>query len=206
MPTATNSRRTAGRGDQGFALMESIVSISLVSIVMAGLVGLFTVTLRIVPAQVAEQNAIRVAASVLNTARALDAENAVRGRDQAAVANQYAAAPDTVKALLGAVGDQAADPSAPAGTATTQCPTLTSHSCAHLPTISTVDTLGTTTFTVNTYTQWCTFDPVASPTVCTAGGIGLPLLNVLVDVSWPGSMCDGGVCRHVATTLIGGGR
>lgn len=199
-------RRTTG----GFTLVGAIVSTAMVAVVFAGLAGVFTYALRMMPAQAAAQNAARIATSELAVARSAGPSGIMHGRDSTTVATQYANASPAAAALLGPQAAQVTDPSAPAGTGATKCQAGEHLGCAFIPAVPATTETGDVTYTVTTFALHCaTPASFSAATTCTPGaspGGQIPFVRLVVDVAWPGISCGAGpdgICHYVATALVG---
>src|SRR4029079_17952610 len=78
--------------DAGFTLVETLLSVSVIAIVMAGLTALFTNTLSVGNRQDLKQTAIHLASDGLDRARALRGSIVFQGRDDKSSKAQWAKA------------------------------------------------------------------------------------------------------------------
>ncbi|MEU8240384.1 Ig domain-containing protein [Actinoplanes missouriensis] len=196
------------RADDGFTMIETIISIAVISIVMLSLTQYFTQTMRINNYQGDRLAAIEVANSAMERVRGLKVAAIVSGRDQASVAYQWDSARgliDPVAGLLdqstmvydtGAtaqadVAAQAAYADKPAGAA--------------LPTTWTVVTVDGLPYQQHFYVGACERLPGVSGDCVKSAGTGrtIPFYRVIVAVTWKGNTCTGGSCSYVTSTLIG---
>ena len=105
-----------GRRDEGgFILLESIVAVSLITVILA---ALGTFTLRSITSTNdlrARQSASQIATSTIAALGSIPATDLLTGRDATSVANQFAAAPAAVQPALATMTHNASDPSAANG-------------------------------------------------------------------------------------------
>ncbi len=78
--------------DDGFVLLETLVSISLIAVVMAAFTTFFVNSVAFTSQQRATQIAIQIANSTVEAIRALPASDLVNGHDPTSVKAQFAAA------------------------------------------------------------------------------------------------------------------
>ncbi|HTZ43032.1 MAG TPA: Ig domain-containing protein, partial [Jatrophihabitans sp.] len=183
-------RRTEAASDDGFILLESIISISLIVIVMAGLTNFF-VTITSVTSQFrARQSAVMYADNTVDRIRAMQPTDTTIGRSATAVASEFAAAPAQVATLLTQVS-QVSDNSG----ATAKLPMTSSQ------------TINGTVYTATNYIGSCSLPLLAANgTACTISYAGtIPVaafLRVVVAVSWPSPHCGHNTCVYVTDTLL----
>lgn len=199
--------RTARRG---FALIEAIVSAVLIAGILAALTAMFSLVLRTSGSQPTQQNANRLAASTLDVARSVGYDRVLLGRGQTSVTEQFQDAAALTKThLSGGVASLAYDTDAPPGAGANQCQNGEVAGCALLPTRGVTTIVDGTTFTVGTYTQWCTVPAgISTGTACTPGeptGSGIALIRVVADVTWHDGTCGPGGCHRTLSALIGPG-
>src|SRR5579875_409394 len=85
------------RQDDGFVLLESIISISLITVIMAALAMLFVTVIQVNNLQRGRQVAVQVADNAVGYLRSLQPSDLVPGRTSAAVSAQWSAAPPAVQ-------------------------------------------------------------------------------------------------------------
>lgn len=193
------------RGEDGFILLESIVALSLVTVLMGALTS-FTITAVTATTELrARQGAVQVATSTMAMIESLPATDLVTGRDTASVTTQVA--PATLTAQYGAAGalkvqsllngmTPATDLSAAAGAGAS----------AALPTSandSTRTTLNGVTYTTAIYLGKCSLLS-ATLTDCVTNGTGTAQQRVVLAVSWSNKACRSQACLYTTTTLING--
>jgi type II secretory pathway pseudopilin PulG len=186
--------RRARANEDGFILLESIVAISLITVVLAAL-GTFTLNTLAETSQLrARQGAAQLATSTMAALGALPPTDLVSGRDHTSVQNQLRVAntPLSVQAYL-SLTSQAEDIYALAGDGDN----------ATIPTKGVPQQLNNVNYTVNTYLEDCFI--LAPSTSCVAAPVGVAELRAVVAVTWKGRGCaskavDG--CSFVTTTLI----
>lgn len=192
-------RRLAVTGEDGFILMESIIAISLITIIMGALTVFFTSTIQTSNHLRFDQSAAQLADSAVEQVRAIDATSITSGRDSASVTTQNSAAPALVRTSWLPTMSPVSDASAPAGAGATPCPSTAG--CALLPTVPLAKSVGTRTFNVNYYVGACYRPNVGSAATCAATNVSgyLPYLRVVVAVTWADSSCA--QCLYITSTL-----
>lgn len=193
---ATRLRRRLPAGpssasaEDGFVLLESIVSIGLIVIMMAGLTTFFVNVTSVTNVLRGKQSATMLADEVIDQIRAMQPSDTYAGRSTASVNAEWSAAPAAVAASLVNMTKMSDDSGSPAKLAMTITQTMSRigltatnylGSCA-VP----VDPADGTTCT-NTWPN----------TVATAN-----YLRAVVAVTWPDKRCSGGTCSYVTTTLL----
>lgn len=150
--------------DDGFTLVEVVVSLVLIAIVMTSALSLFLRAMSNTDIQAQRQQAITVANDQLEDTRAIKAADLVDGRTQAAVSALW-----TWDAALTSQSTAFYDTTATA---------------ASVPTIPTVRaaTVDGVQYTVRTYVDRCYLQSSGS---CTQTVVGTkPMLRVVVSVAW----------------------
>jgi type II secretory pathway pseudopilin PulG len=185
--------RVRGRDDDGFVLIESIVTISLITVVMTALASFFLNGIASTNHQRAQQTAAQVANSAVETVRGLHASDLLTGHDTSSVSSQFSAAPASVQPWLASM-NAAADTSAAAGSGAT----------AAIPTGAVTQTLNNVAYQVNDYLGWCGVPTDGSGTDCTSAAvsIGIKYLRAVVAVTWPDARCPASTCAYVTSTLL----
>ena len=188
-------RRIAAEG--GFILLESVIAITIVTIVM-GAVGVEFVSGMVSTSQQrAQQGAVQLADSTVEQIRALHASDLVTGRDLASVKTQFQSAPAAVQPwLTSTVADWAYDANAAAGSGAT----------AAIPTAGVTQAPGNVTYTVNQYLYYCSIRTTGSTDCVSPGTLtgisSTAYLRAVVAVSWSGARCASGTCSYVTSTLV----
>ena len=187
--------------DAGFTLIETLLSVSVIAIVMAGLTALFTNTLSVGNRQDLRQTAIQLASDGLDRARALRGSIVFQGRDDKSSTAQWAKAQSDL--------DAAGNP-LPGIAAYLDDMTLVSDDLA-------VDDAGTTailsTWPSPTLVGGVRYDRswyVGSCGQPVEGGLCdkpqpqgyVPFYRVVVAVTWPDQKCADHVCSFMAATLV----
>ncbi len=187
-------------GDEGFVLLETLVAISLISVVMAGFTTFFINSVASTSAQRAAQTATEVANSAVENVRGLPASDLTKDRDLVVVQAQFTAARSNtaIASWLPATSmAEAFDPAA-AGTG--------KGAAAAVPTIGfTVPKINGVDYTVNEYLGACEVltlnagcllhDPASKV-------VGTQYLRLVVAVTWSGARCTQSVCTYLTSTLI----
>ncbi len=219
--TARRARtRLSGRqsgGDDGFVLLESVVSIGLITVMMGALTTLFITTGQTTAHLRARQQAIQLADSAIEQVHAFAPSSLKSGRDAQSVATQYTngtSTPGTLATML-ATMTPVSDPNATAGAgnlastpavAPAVCPTsAVAPAALHLPTSPVCQAVGTRPFSINYYlgrcyvatnATLCTSTPPASPATY------LTYLRAVIAVTWTNDHCSTPTCFYVTNTLI----
>ncbi len=185
------------RDERGFILLESLIAISVITVVMSAVGAEFVNGTISASRQRATQVAVQVADSTVEQIRSLDASDLVTGRDTSSVTAQLGAAGPQVTPWLAKM-DKAVD----AGAATNSGPT------AALPTVGVPQTVGSVVYTVNQYLGQCSI-PTTGPTDCVApatlgGASAVAYLRAVVAVTWTGQRCGTTPCAYVTSTLVSG--
>jgi type II secretory pathway pseudopilin PulG len=181
---------TGRRDEGGFILLESVISITLLTIILAALTTFYVTATDSTSSERTRQSAILVADTEMDLLRGIQAADLPLGRSSALAAAQFAAAPTSVSSWLSTM-DPATD---------TTTVNLTSP-------MSAVTTIAGTAYTTTNYLGWCSLLPIGSvPTSCTntatAKLTGTPYLRAVVAVTWNARGCPSGSCAFVDATLI----
>lgn len=186
----------ARRGDDGFTLLETIISISIVTIVMISLTTLFANSIATSSHLQKVQTATSLVTTALDNARSIGAVNVSLGRSQASVDAQFEAMSGTpVAAWLSSMdrlyGDTHYDPD--------------------LPATPVEQTVGNTTYSVNYVVGTChrKFTYLATSEDCTNQPKDdrlsyVNLVRVVVAVSWPDGSCSDSTCFRISAILLNG--
>lgn len=188
--------RPARGDDGGFTLLEVMVSIAIITIVMAALTSLYARSISTSSLLRAKQSAAALATSALDTARSIGAVDAVLGRTQTAVDAQFAAFAGTPVAPWLASMDRAYGDGAYA---------------ADLPTTAVRQVMGGAAFDVNYFVGTChrQYSYTSNPLDCTNGAKQhslsyIDFVRVVVAVTWSDASCTGGTCYRVSAVLVNG--
>ena len=199
-----------GRGgrDGGFTLLETIVSLAMISTVTAGLTMFYLQSARTSTLQSQAQLANQLASTTLEQVSLLPGDSLVSGRPACAVAQQWASsAPGTATYLAGM--SPVSDPHL----ASVPCPTTPSATTA-LINSQALPTTRTTAVPVNrgslALTQeiyigecWQTLRGACTRPIGSVPPAGCMLmLRVVVAITWPSPACADHVCAVIADTLV----
>jgi type II secretory pathway pseudopilin PulG len=209
--------------DGGFILLESLIAITVITIVMSAVGAEFLGGMVASSQQRAQQVAVQLADSTLEQIQSLDPSDLVTGRDASSVGAQFdkgVAIPAVRPGLCGrptttptcdALMDNASDPAATSGSGIS----------AAVPTCGdTADpvvcqrTPGAVPYTVNQYLGWCSIlktaavpsppasaDCIRSSTSSLTVANSTKYLRAVVAVSWNGPRCVT-TCAYVTSTLL----
>lgn len=196
---------TAGhpyRDDGGFTLVEMLMSLMLMSIVMAASAPFLVNSLGTVAMSRTQQVAVQVATDAIEQVRALRGSSLLLGRGEARSTAQWAAAPSEVRPYLDAV-KLAWDPELtdPASTLGDQ---------AAVSTATQSIALGGGTYDRTIYVGQCVQQAGSADGSCTdpddpdpdPDSDDAPFFAVVVSVTWKHAACTAGRCGYVATTLV----
>jgi len=182
-------RRRARQDEEGFILLESMIAISLITVILAAL-GTFTLNSIALTNQLrSRQAAAQIATSSMASLGAVPTSDLVTGRDPSSVSVQFTAAPASVGPSLAEMS-QVSDSTASAGAGAT----------ATISTSPVAQILNNVTFSVNTYLGRCFTQ--ATSTDCLATGAGVEQLRAVVAVTWKGQGCGSSSCVYVSSTLV----
>ena len=187
----TGVARSVERPDEGgFVLLESLIEITLLTIIMAALTTFFVTATDSTSSERTRQSAVLVADTEMDLVRSVEAADLPLGRSNPVATAQFATAPSDVLPWLTEM-DPATDPTSASMT---------------LP-MSSTSTIAGTTYTMTDYLGWCNVLP-SSPvaTTCTntvaAKLTGTQYLRVVVAVTWSVAGCPAGKCTFVDATLV----
>jgi prepilin-type N-terminal cleavage/methylation domain-containing protein len=197
--------RRAGRRDDGFTLAEIVVALGIAAVVLAGVTPFIVSCVARLNVDRQRQAAVRLAADAVERARAVDGAAVLAGRGNSSSAAQWAAAPAEARPYLDRL--QRAwdpDPSLPAN----------SGAAAIVPTSGRPVTLNGVTYQQNWYLGWCRQQggPGAAERTCESptlpdpapGRVDVPMIVLVVAVTWPDRQCTGGRCAYVTSTYVSG--
>ncbi|GAA2660570.1 putative Ig domain-containing protein [Paractinoplanes durhamensis] len=213
-------------GDDGFTLIEVLVSIAIVCMVMLSLTSFFVVTLRVNQQQGNRQIAVQTAEDAMERARALQVSSMLTGRDLQSSQDQRTNAitkpaaaidratftssryvPGISNVLYGNGAwsalvvpyDTAAKAAAGAG--------------AVLPTSPLTNTINGVVYQQYWFFEVCyrvsdTADTSGKDAACTSltgtpGSTDIPMYRVIVAVTWPDKLCELAICSYISYSLIG---
>lgn len=190
----------AGPADEGFVLLESMIAITLITLVMAALGTFFVNGLASTNYQRSRQVATQVATTAVESLRSMPADALVAGRDASSVQTQFdtAAAKPKIKDWVTATAmTREADPSVTSGGATAAVPTV--------PVAVKVDKID---YQVSKFVGKCA-TLGGNDTNCTAANVTppagtktVPYYRIVVAVEWSNSSCPDGTCTYVTATLV----
>jgi type II secretory pathway pseudopilin PulG len=199
------SRWFRARSDDGSTLAEIIVALGIIAVVLAGVTPFIISSVGRLDLDRQRQAAVRLAADAAEQARAVDGATILAGRGSSSSAAQWAAAPAEVRPYLDRL-QRAWDPD----------PTLPvdSGATAVVPTSGRPVTLNGITYQQNWYVGRCHQQggagaaerPCESPTLAdpAPGRVDVPVIVVVVAVSWPHRQCAGGTCAYVTVNYVSG--
>jgi prepilin-type N-terminal cleavage/methylation domain-containing protein len=204
---------TRSRRDDGFTLIEVLVSIAMISIVTSGLTMFFVQSRASTQMQAQFQQAAQMAAAVMEKVSLLPGLSLVSGRPAACVTDQWspASASPLAKPLPTQVGNYLANMTALPDASLTQTVTLADCAASQISS----ETLPTTRinqltvnghslgFTQNIYIGTCYLTPNSSnaPTgACTKTGTQATV-RIVVAIAWTGK-CPGGTCLYLSDSLV----
>lgn len=184
-------RRDAEPRDDGFMLLEAIISISLIVVIMSALTTFFVTASRSTSELRGRQMATQLADSAVDRIRVMQPSDTYAGRSTTAVTTQFQTAPADVAGWLTsmtAVSDN-------------------SGSTPKLPMVETAMVNGLT-YSLTNYIGSCTVATVSSPgEQCTTPSTDPNLsvskfLRLVMAVSWNDNRCADNTCRFVTATLL----
>ena len=180
--------------DDGFTLVETLISIAVIGVVMTSLTAFFTNSLSIDNQQRGKQAAAQILDDAMERVRSLKGSGITAGRDQSSSDTQWTGAPTPVQNYLGDMAE-AYDSTAPGGSGST----------AALPTAPLPVTVNGLTFYENFYIGEC-FQPLAGGACVKTAALvtDIELFRVVVHVTWSEKHCPNNGCSLIATSLISG--
>ncbi|MFG1608721.1 putative Ig domain-containing protein [Actinoplanes sp. NPDC049265] len=208
-PPAHRRFRWRATGDDGFSLLEVLVSLAVIGTVMAGTAPFLIKSVTVVAQQRTQQVAVEVANDAVERARALSPTSLLAGRTLASATTQLATAPAQVQSVLDSTQISA---NSILTTLLGSSPDVT----APLPLTPLPVTIGGVTYQQNWYVGSCFQTKAVTPlsvvnTLVGLGdcvgtkpivGIAVPYFRVVVAVTWSHSACPGGQCVYVTSTLV----
>jgi prepilin-type N-terminal cleavage/methylation domain-containing protein len=205
------SVRRASRGDEGFSIIEVLVSLAVLGTTMAAMGPYFVGSIQTVSQQRASQGAVELVDSAIEQVRAIRGSSLLSGRGKIKSTEQWNAAPAAVRPYL-AVTQLAWDPDI--------ADTSLLGPDAPIPTAPQSLTVGGLTYTRSVYVGKCdvvlgntgTDGACVDPTTVTPpadSSDDLLFFRAIVLVSWPYAGCNPnatdasrGVCSYVASTMV----
>ncbi|MEU4625405.1 putative Ig domain-containing protein [Actinoplanes sp. NPDC023801] len=214
----------AAPADQGFTLVEVLVALTLISTMMAALAPFLVRSVNVVAEMGGRQTAIQLADASMERVSALTGATALTGRSYHAAKAQWdavyaaTAVPSHADALKPYLDTMSLGDPQYATHATKavwlawdlQLPsTSTAGTSAGLPTTAVEATINGVPFQMNWYLGMCR-TKLGSGGTCDnpeaadpePGRADVPLLRVVIAVTWPGRDCPGGACAYVTSTLV----
>lgn len=187
----------SGRDDDGFTLLETLVSIAVIGVVMAGL-GLFVLQTEATSRRQADgQTAAQLTAAAMERVSQLAGAAVLHGRTEAAVRAQWQAPAPGVGAYLDPAATEPVweDPAAPA--VSVALPTEPQP----VPVAG-----GPSKFSRSWYVGACWQPRFAGgcavvPAADRAGRVSM--YRVVVAITWPSKDCPDNLCSYVTATLVG---
>lgn len=192
-------------GDEGFTLVEVVMSLLLLAVTMGALGPFFVNGLLHVAQQSAKQAAVELAGAAVEQVRALDGRSLVTGRGQQRSTEQWAGAPALVQPYLAGMKLAWDDGAAPAAGDDAAIPTATRTVTVQRTPYSRTIFLGECDVYVGgsgvagTGGRCVNPDVVPPPADSTRD---LQFYRVVVLVTWPERACPAGTCSYLTTTLI----
>ena len=196
MWSALRTRLSRRHDDGGFVLLESIMALTVITIIMSAIGAEFVAAVASTTHQRDAQIAAQIGDSEAERIRSLHPSDLVLGRDATSVANEFLNAPTAVRPWLTTM-NQISDSGAsyPSG-ATATLPTSASSAAPQ-----TLQKPSSITYTVLDYLGRCYI--ATNGTTCgkanTSGSI--PYLRDVITVTWSGTRCTP-LCSYVTSSLI----
>jgi prepilin-type N-terminal cleavage/methylation domain-containing protein len=194
--------------DGGFSLIETVVSMALLSIVMTAATTFFVNVLSGSNYLRTKQAAVQVADATMEQVRAFDIKSLVAGRDQSSSDAQWTAG--TANAVVAPYLNQTQevyDSTAATGHGSACSVIPTSSTAACLPTSTQTVTLNGVAYSTNTYLGSC-IQYAGSPN-CTKGAFSsiasaadVGYYRAVVAVTWPGKSCPANTCTYATVELL----
>jgi prepilin-type N-terminal cleavage/methylation domain-containing protein len=183
-------RRTAGT-DDGFTLIEVLVSIALISMMTAALTSFFVNTGSTNDQQTAKQMAIQLTEDATERVRAMKGSGITEGRDKASSDTQWAAPATGVAPYLSDMQETwDANASFPEGASAT------------LPTSPVTVQVNNLNYNQHWYIGSCWQPLIGGECERTKVPGYAAFFRVVVAVTWPEKHCTSGTCSYVSSTLV----
>jgi prepilin-type N-terminal cleavage/methylation domain-containing protein len=192
---ASSARRTRRQADDdGFTLVEVLVSLALIGTVMTSLAPFLVRSLAVVADQRSRQVAVQLAGDATERVRARTARAALAGRSLSASEAAWNTAPADVRPYLDTM-KLTYDPLLPAHS--------TAGANAGLPTTPRVVPINGVPYSQSWYLGTCV-QPARSGGTCHHPDTPDPVrfLRVVAAVTWPDRTCPDGTCVYVTATLL----
>lgn len=179
-------------------LLETLVAISLISVVMAAFTTFFVNSVAFTSQQRTTQIATQIAESTVETIRALPASDVINGHDLTSVTAQFNAVVTTNPLY----------PWLSSMTKTTDPTALVANTglTAAVPTAPITQTVNNIVYTVNEYVGSCVVSTLltlnANCVVGTVSATQIGYLRAVVAVTWPGTQCQSNTCLYATSTLL----
>ena len=180
--------------DEGFTLVETLVSIAVIGIAMTALVTFFTSTVAVSNQQRGKLAAVQLADSATEQVHSVRGSTITAGRDKASSDAQWINPVVGVAGFLDAM-TEVYDSTAAGG----------SGASAVLPTSPQPMVIGGLTFNENWYIGRCYLPVSGGDCVIGQGSDTLAMLNVVVAITWSEKHCPNSACSYVVATLISDG-
>lgn len=184
--------RRPGKDEDGFTLVEVIVSLGILVVVMLGSAGFFISSLKKTSGTSQRQAAVTLATQMMEYTRNVPNASLLAGRDSATVQSMLIAVPGTVDLSQDVTNAYNSDPAA------------TATSSQVVP-ISYTSLVGGAAYTTRTYIDRCYLSTTSSVCGSVDSGAGW-MYRISAAVAWnlgAGQRCllASGVCEYVATSL-----
>jgi prepilin-type N-terminal cleavage/methylation domain-containing protein len=186
-------RLSPGPRDDGFTMVEILVSIAVIGTVMTALTAFFANSLSITNQQRGKQAAVQVVDDAMEKVRALKGSSLPSGRDKQSSDEQWNSPVTGVAPYLVDM-QEAYDSSAvyPAGRT------------AALPTVPTPISVSGTTYNESWYIGQCWQAVIGGDCASSATPSFIKLYRVVVAITWSEKHCPNSQCSYVTSTLISG--
>ena len=179
-------------------LLESIITISLITVIMTALASFFLTAISSTGQQRSRQLATQIADSAVENIRGMHTSDLVIGRDTASVNSQFSSAPASVQ-TWNATMERAVDSSAASGAGAS----------AAIPTVAVAQTANNIAYSVNNYLGWCWVAVGSATANCNTASkptsnpnSAIAYLRAVVAVTWSDRHCAATICAYLTATLI----
>jgi type II secretory pathway pseudopilin PulG len=192
--------RALRRDEDGFILLESILAISLITVLMAALATFTINSVQATNELRARQSAAQLATSTMAVVDAMPATDLLTGRDEEGVEKQFDRATPAVATWLTSGAFRTVYDGSATGTGAT----------ATISTSTQTQVLNNITFSVDTYIGRCIVRPSVSSDCVTPAGAECSTtltsatchLRAVVGVTWKGNGCGPPICSYATATLV----
>jgi type II secretory pathway pseudopilin PulG len=188
MPAPTPARPG---GDAGFGLLETLISLMLVSIIMTAVTSFFVVGTNAQRRQRETVTATRLAADAMDRVQGIKGVALSFGRDYATSHAAWTSQPAAVSAYLANTVEKYDNTAATGAGAT-----------ATLPTTAGTITADGITYTQRWYLGQCWVPASGGSCTSTSSATAVPLYRVVVLITWPDRSCGTAGCSFVTATLV----